>query len=386
MDLASNRVSSQMINYPSLADVLAHPVDLALKLGTQTQYPYVLHDRNSYIQRTPRYKIVKKFLHKFLYMLLRKQLHLFREKLDFHSKILVLYTGKDSFGDANMELSGRALLKGKYLKIDLLTLPKLHPQFKEDDIFKNVYTRIEDIDVRSYDAVLLAEFNHKSLRLKNKYFAQTPFACLFGYFDGPARNQSCFSHAAFNSIFSLEFDAVTLLNVSKPYLHCSKETINSIETIVPRQAFLALSIGGVDPYRTYKYWDKLLHLLDQQSDKIKIVNILLVGSDNGRSTAKKLLEEKFDHLKIVSQVAELNILQTRALIGKADLFVGCDGGLMHVAHSTSTSTVALFSEAEPYEYWTTAACRCHAIQSSGNVSKIPPEKILSSIHTALDKV
>lgn len=367
----------------SASEVLTHPLDIAIKLGTSAQYGCVAHDRDSFIRRTPKYKIVKKFLHKYLYLLVKRQLGLLREKLALDARILVLYTGKDSFGDANLELCGRALLRGKGVRLDLLTLPKLHPQFKEDDVFQNVYACIDQLDPSSYDAVLLAEFNHRSLRLKAGHFARLPFACLFGYFDGPARNQACFSHAAFNDIFSLGLNDATLLDVAKPYLHCVAETERSVESLLPAQPFLALSVGGVDPYRSYRHWAVLLHMLDAQAASLGLRHVVLIGSDNGAVTAEALLREKFEQLQLSCQVSKLSLLQTRVLIARATLFVGCDGGLMHVAHSTLTPTVALFSNKEPYEYWTTNACHCHALQSTGSASDIQPERILSALQSTV---
>lgn len=367
----------------SAIEVLTHPLDLAIRLGTMAPYPSVAHDPKSYIQRTPKYRIIKKFLHKYLYLLIRSQLGLLRGKLALNARVLVLYTGKDSFGDANLELSGRALLRGKGSRMDLLTLPKLYAQFKEDDVFQNVYTHIDQLDVGHYEAVLLAEFNHRSLRLKAKHFSRLPFACLFGYFDGPARNQACFSHAAFNDLFSLGLDDANLLAIAKPYLHGTAETEHSVTTILPPARFLALSVGGVDPYRSYQHWAAVLHMLDTQTALPGLRNVVLVGSDNGTATASALLQEKFKHLQLSSQVAKLSLLQTRALIAKARLFVGCDGGLMHIAHSTATPTVALFSKTEPYIYWTTLASHCHALQSTGGASAIAPETISDAIKCVL---
>jgi hypothetical protein len=63
----------------SAGQVLAHPVELALELGTRTRYGCVAHDPDTYIGRTPKYKILKKFFHKFLYLLLNRQLGILRE-------------------------------------------------------------------------------------------------------------------------------------------------------------------------------------------------------------------------------------------------------------------------------------------------------------------
>ena len=319
-------------------------------------------------------------------MLLNRQLGLLKEKLPTNNRLLVIYTGKDSFGDANLELCGRALLRNKAVQIDLLTLPKLLPQFKEDDVFLGVYAGIDQLDPDNYDAVLMAEFNHRSLRLKAKYFGKLPFACLFGYFDGPARNQATFSYAAFNDIFSLGLDDSTLLSTAKPYLNCLRDTERSVEEVIPAQPFLALSIGGVDPYRSYAHWAAVLHQFDQQNTPTTICHVVLIGSDNGIEMAQAMQREKFVNLKLSSQVGALSLLQTRALISRATLFLGCDGGLMHVAHSTQTPTVALFSVKEPFAYWTTSACHCHAIQSLGGASDISPSEIVKGVHTHLSRI
>ncbi len=355
-----------------------HPIRTALKYGTETIYPEVPHDSYSYLERTPRHKIVKKFFHKYLFLSLTGQLQLLRGKIDHKSRILFLYTGKDSFGDSNLELSGRSLLRGVGVSIDLLTLPKLVPQFGEDDVFSRVFTAIEDVNKSDYDAVLLAEFNHRSLRLKAKHFPELPFASLFGYFDGPARNQCHFSYTAFNDVFSIGLSEEKLLSIAKPYLNSSIETERSIVDQCPPEPFVCLSVGGIDPYRTYGQWSEVLRLIDRQSDQHQVRDVVLVGSDNGKNVAAQLKQQQFDFIRITDRVATLSLLQSRSMIARAQLFLGCDGGLMHVAHSTATPSVALFSAKEPQQYWTTEACQCHGIQSTGAVSEIAPEKVVST--------
>jgi hypothetical protein len=366
-----------------LRDALLHPVRTALRQGTQSPYRCVVHDPVSYIDRTPRYKIVKKFLHKFLSIACWGQAALLRDKIRRTDRILFLYTGKDSFGDANLELCGRALLRGLGVAIDLLTLPKLSQQFKEDDIFQRVYTDISQVAAHTYDVVLLAEFNHRSLRLKRKHFRRTPFACLFGYFDGPSRNQACFSHAAFNDLFDLGLDDAAILARAKPYLSCARETIDSVAHLLPAGDFIAISIGGVDPYRTYSHWSDVLQLLNGDRRATGIKHVVLIGSDNGQAMADTLSRADYSSLTVTSLVGKLSLLQTRAVISKARLFVGCDGGLMHVAHSTQTPSVTLFSSKEPYSYWLTEACRSTPIQSPGGASEIRPDQIMLNVRRAL---
>lgn len=366
-----------------LRDVLFHPIATAIKWGTSPIYPLVSYDAQSYINRTPVYKIVKKFLHKYLVLLLRRQMPLMRFCIDPKDKVLVLYTGKDSFGDSNLELCGRAMIKDKGYKIDLLTLPKLAPQFKEDDVFGSVFTNIQQLEISQYNVVLLAEFNHRSLRLKCKYFGNTPLACLFGFFDGPPRSQASFSYAAFNRLYNLGLSDKVLLAKAKPYLCCSRETMDSIESILPKGNFCVISVGGVDPYRTYEHWGTLLKLLDAVALELNIKSVVLVGSSNGEADAKRLCSTNFLNVDLFNFVGQLSLLQTRAVILRARVFTGCDGGLMHVTHSTDTPTVTLFSDKEPHQYWLTPACRSLPLQSSGKAGNIAPGDILRALTTVL---
>lgn len=364
-------------------DVVLHPIQTAVRHGTEPAYDGVAFDAESYLNKTPRYKVVKKFLHKYLALFLNRQLPLLRSKIEANRRVLVLYTGKDSLGDANLELCGRALLRERGISIDLLTLPKLAPQFKEDDVFCRIFTSIGEIDAGAYDVVLLAEFNHRSLKLKNRYFKQTPFACLFGFFDGPARNQAHFSYAAFNDLFGLGLNSGNIDQLAKPYLHCTSATLHSVIPLLPNEPYVAISIGGVDPYRTYRNWGELLGLLDRAVGTTRLQHVVLVGSANGEADAQTLLKKTFNNLNLRSMVGQLNLLQTRSVIDKSRLFVGCDGGLMHVAHSTETPTVTLFSSKEPYQYWLTPACKSTPIQSSGGASDISANAVMASLLTAM---
>lgn len=366
-----------------LSTVLRSPVQTAVRHGTRPAYETVSHDAAGYLGRTPTYKVVKKFLHKYLTLLTKQQTTLLRAHIQPHEKVLVLYTGKDSFGDANLELCGRALLCGQNHAIDLLTLTKLKPQFEEDDVFRHVFTDITQIDTQAYDVVLLTEFSHRSLRLKTKHFRSTPLACLFGYFDGPARNQTQFSFAAFNAIFRRGLSDEQLNRSAKPYLNCTQHTHASVSELLPNAPFIALSIGGVDPDRTYQHWSELLQLLDKASGELGLCNVVLIGSDNGVSDAQCLSQQPCADLKITPLVGKIRLLQTRTVIAHARLFVGCDGGLMHVAHSTHTPSVAIFRRNEPCQYWLTPACESHPIQSEGHASQVPAKTIMSAIKSAL---
>ncbi|WP_205959644.1 glycosyltransferase family 9 protein [Ramlibacter humi] len=346
---------------------------------TKAHYPEVACDGQSYRRQVSSFKIVKKYLHKRLALALGGQGALVRQHVPPGSRVLWLFTGKRNFGDANLELSGRALLKGRGVRIDLLTLPNLHALFKEDDVFENVFQDVREVRPGDYDFILLSEYNHRSIRLKRRFFRCLPFACLFGYFDGPARNQSCFSHAAINDIFRLQLTSEQVLAAAKPYLCTSEATKASVASLIPQEPYVTVSIGGIDPFRSYRHWPEFLRLLDECDSAGVPKTVVLVGSDNGLDMLEKIQAEHYPRLRVRSLIGQLSILQTREVIAQARAFVGCDGGLMHVAHSTGTRSVSLFAVTEPWQYWLTERCGSLPIQSGSDVSAIEPVRILESL-------
>jgi heptosyltransferase-2 len=350
---------------------------------THVPYPLVPHDPEGFLASQSRLKLVRKYLHRRLVLGVRGQVPLQIARIERGMRVLWLYTGKANFGDAIMEMSGRALLRDAGVRIDLLTLPKLKPVFCEDDIFGHVYASVDEVDPLQYDAIVLNEFNYPSIKLKIRHFKTARFVCLFGYFHGPARNQTLFSFAAVNDVFGLGFSDDALVRLAKPYLHQSGQAHGTIGGQRPVSDAIALSVGGIDENRSYRHWPALLAMLDAMEEESIPRRVVLLGSDNGVQAATEILQRRFQRLQVVSHVARSSLLEARAIIGNCRLFVGCDGGLMHVAHSTSTPSVTLFASGEQKRFFLTERCHSVGIQSAGGASEIAPEDIAQAIRRQL---
>ncbi|PTB19385.1 heptosyltransferase [Trinickia symbiotica] len=354
-------------------------IDNCVEKLTKIPYPLVPHDPESFLRTQSRLKLVKKYLHRDLALRLGGQSKREIRRIEKGMRVLWLYTGKANFGDAIMEMSGRALLPGADFSVDLLTLPKLHPLFCEDDIFENVYSHVDALEGRRYDAVVLNEFNYPSIELKKRHFRKTPFACLFQYFHGPARNQTLFSFAAVNDVFGIGLRDDALIQIAKPYLQCNDATRRAVSGKRPEHTAMALSVGGIDQNRSYRHWPSLLAMLDAMDDDRVPRQIVLLGSDNGLQMADEIMRKTFRRLEVVSHVARLSLLEAREIIGGCRLFVGCDGGLMHVAHSTETPSVTIFSHREPMRFFLTRRCHSLGLQSPGGASEVPPDAIADAV-------
>lgn len=352
-------------------------LDDAVARSTIIPYAGVPHEPDTFLARNGPLKIAKKYLHKRWLLRARGQLRLERAHLDGSQRLLWIYA-KRNFGDATMDLAGRALLKGRGVRVDLLALPALVPLFQEDDIFGRVYGDPAQIDAGRYDAVVLSEYNLPSIRLKTRWFGELPYACLYRYFNGPDRNQIRFSYAGVNDVFSLGLGEAELAALSKPYLASSAATRESVRSLLPARPFIVLAAGGVDLNRTYHRWPEFVQLLGRCEDARVPRDIVLLGSDNGVQSARELCADAPGTMRVRSLVGELAFLQSREIVAHAALFVGADGGLMHVAHSTATPSVSLFSDREPPYLRLTDACRSIGLQGSGDVDTIAPAQILEA--------
>jgi heptosyltransferase-2 len=280
-----------------------------------------------------------------------------------------------------MELSCRKLLLGQGLRLDLLTLPKLAPLFLEDEVFQRVHTDPTAVNPDDYDVVLLQEYNHPSLRLLQRHFRQLPYACLFRYFYGPARNQTSFGFHAANRLFGLGLSPSEVDLCCAPYLTVSAATRESVREFLPSNPFVALALGGIDPRRTYSRWAEVLAAAGQMhlSEGRAPLNVVLLGSDNGVAMQEHLLAAPPAGIHLTPLVGRLAILQSQAVAGLAAAFVGCDGGLMHLAHSSGVPSVTIFAAGEPPAMFLSPAYPSEPLYSTDSADQISPEAIVSAL-------
>ena len=353
---------------------------------TVPPYDWVPYDSGHYRERHGLWHILRKFLSRWLPLVITGQHGLYRRHIPPASRVLWIHNGKPNFGDTLLELSGRRFLglpADRSTKVDLWTLPHLAELFQGDEFFDSVCSDPGQIHFAGYDFVLLTELNHRSIRDKVRFARHLPWASLFNYFWGPDRNQALFSAAAVNDYFSLGLTQSSLVAQAVPVLPKSVG-------VQPGPSLICLAVGGIDPKRSYSKWADVMTCLDDligwsaggndQADFCQGLKwrVALVGSDNGKAQAQKILSEPYQHLQVRSQVAELSIRETAGLIKASRLFVGCDGGLLHVAHAVGVPSLSIFADERP-ELRLTQVCRSTPVRAEGPVDGIPPEWLASLI-------
>lgn len=314
-------------------------------------------------------------------------------------RILWINCSSTSIGDSIMELSGRVLLSGKFI-IDLLTNKKNAPLYTEDSIFQNIYTHIDDLDPQNYDFILLDINNSKSLHLKIKYFKHIKYAELQGFFYGLDFNRMLFSYHRINALLNYPYTQEQLDHLAKNFLYLLPEA----PTFSKNKKRIVIAVGGEDQIRSYTFWGEVIIAILQLFPSC---TISLVGSQNGLTSVKQIqaklqqqykdgisgqileiktltsnskINDQSNKFPVTNYVAQLSLLETARLISNSDIFIGADGGLMHIAEAFNLAGVALFTKFNP-KYRLGYNSQLETISAKNDVSSIPPEKIINKLRT-----
>lgn len=355
----------------------------AIRQSVRPPDPQVRHARARPLTRGEELKVVKKYVHRRLILWLGRQTDLIRPQAPANQRVLLCYLGVDNIGDALMDLSGRRLLRGRGWSIDLLIDPPLATLFEGDDVFATVHSDPAAIDPRAYGFVLLHNLNLRSIARKRKWLSRLPFSSIVGYVHGFDYNHIESSYAAFNRVFGLGLSDETVATSARPYLfELETRFVRALEAQRTREEptqVIAVAVGGREAYRVYASWPEVFRALDRQGEIWSRYLFLLIGSTNGDDAARAVIEQPYRHLRVQSRVGRTDLFQCRALIAQADMFVGADGGLLHLAHTTPCPTVSLFSAAVPSELRLTRGCTSTPLDSTGDVSAIAPEDVAEAI-------
>ena len=128
-----------------------------------------------------------------------------------------------------------------------------------------------------------------------------------------------------------------------------------LETHLPKSGgpFLVASAGGGESWGRdahFKRWPVpyFAELIEKLSKRLGAAAIFLVGSP-GESALHEELKSLLKSL-CVNLTGRISLNVSAALLERADLFVGNDGGLMHLAHSLQTPAIAFFGPVDPGVY------------------------------------
>ena len=321
-----------------------------------------------------------KFVKRCIYIHLKGQnsLEIYNILLE-HKEILWINISAPSLGDSLMDLSSRMMLVGK--KVDLFTDKKISDLYKDDFLFLKVFNDIRQVGECRYDLVILDSYSTRSIEIKVKIAHLTPFVGMFGYYNGPEVNRVLFSFHQMNNLLGYIKNENELNKVARTSMSISSADQKLIQQAELPFSFIAIVIGGEWNYRTYNKWDCVIEKLISKDNNI---NIILIGSDNAKDSAKVIFD-KFSDYNVINCVAKFTFNQTSQIIKQAQILLCCDGGLMHSANAVNTPIVALFAKLTAQMQLTESIC-AFSLYDKNNVNNISVQKILKKYNEAANFV
>ena len=296
-------------------------------------------------------------------------------------RILWIHRGHPQVGDSLMDMACRTLLRGRPGRIDLLTDAHLVALYAADDVLGRVYGNADDAAANEYDLVILLSASAQSLREKLRRFRRLPYVNLHGYYTGPEFHRMLFGFYRLDQLLGLGLPEAQIGRIARQHMvvdDAARQTIDSLG-LPPR--FIALAVGGVHAWRTYRHWPAVLDRLSQIGVALPVV---LLGSANGEAQRDGIVAATGAAAGgPIDRVNRHSLPEAAEILRRSRLAVCCDGGLLHVAHAVQAPTVSLFAERVEPAYRLTAANRSIALYAPTGVSDIAPQAVAQAIARAL---
>lgn len=252
---------------------------------------------------------------------------------------LWLYFGEGQMGDALMDLAPRSMMQQQGFRMDLLTDSFIAKVFQQDPWFETVTADPSRLSEVPYDFAIVLSNKRRAIDHKRKYFKQLPWVSLLESFSGPDYHRAGYVAQRLADLLGLELTPSEFSEHSRQKLKPLMAPANFLLQVADVKNAIALCLGGVDPLRTFTQWVPVIRDLIQQGKN----EFLLIGSDNGLSSAKQIKEQFGDSLRVHDYVGKCTIAQSHDLLAAAKGVICADGGLMHLAATTTTPMLALFS-------------------------------------------
>lgn len=333
-----------------------------------------------YLNQNNFFKRYLKYLKRYIFLLIMRQNNLELKKItDQQKRILWINISAPSIGDTLMDLSSRVLLKGK--NIDLYTNEANSSIYTNDKFISNIFISEKSVINIKYDLVILDSYSSRSLKIKKNVAPLTPYVSMFGYYNGPEVNRVLFSFFRMNQLLNYPNKNHLLSNFAKCSLNISSHDVKIVTNLNLPEKFISIVIGGEWPYRTYQNW---ISVIDEIFRLNKKINIVLIGSSNGNSSAQFIMQ-KFSSQSIQSCVSRFTFNQTAQIIKQSKIVLCCDGGLMHAANGVNTPIIPLFARLTDDMQLTAPICS-FPLYDKTNVNNISVDRIVAKYTESINKL
>lgn len=289
-------------------------------------------------------------------------------------RILWVYDWNDGIGDSIIGLSQRFKFPPEVI-VDLCITKGPAELFRGDTIFSHIYQRIEECPP-NYDFILLQRLGSASIKRKLHNYPRHPFAVMANQPDGEP-NDAFFEFAACRMAQLL----------GSPSQSPTPPRISPTVTanVISQSGHIAVALGGRDGRRRWRDWPGLLDALVRDwPPTAPQPHFVLIG--NGPSARDDLaaLPAGFVERHCTVRLDLPDLAEAAREIQRCALFIGADGGLMHIAAALDKPGVALFAEIRP-EWRLLPSNPLTPLYTPGAMADIPPAEIAATFIAAVQR-
>jgi hypothetical protein len=282
------------------------------------------------------------------------------------------YYDWETIGDAVMDLSQRVLID---TSIELeLCMPKGPIElFEHDRRFRRVHRHPSDCE-GPYDLIITQWITTELIRRKTRYFPRVPWLSVMCHQRGElfCRTSLCFAR------LRPLFGSACPPTPAPPSLDVPGSARTGLHEVD-----IVMAVGGRDPRRTYSRWHEVLETLVRSWPPHRgRPNIALVGAGAPAKAAADRIVGLGLPAHIEVRLDLPGLLQAVELIAAGQVFVGCDGGLMHVAAALDKPGVALFCQILP-RWRLHATSRITGLFDSEDVDRIEAAEVAKAVLKAV---
>jgi heptosyltransferase-2 len=170
------------------------------------------------------------------------------------------------------------------------------------------------------------------------------------------------------------------LSSTEPDLTVTGAALAAVDTrfgALPRP-WLVFGIGASHPSKEWpdSQWQRLLQLLGRKFAG----TVFLIGGPAVAPRAARLIEESGSG---AVNACDLPVMQSAALLKRADLYAGPDSGPLNLAAAVGTRAIGLFGETPSLRYTQFIEVLRATDDGTGPVERIAPERLLALLHERL---
>lgn len=236
-------------------------------------------------------------------------------------------------GDSLLDLAPRSLLAERGIAVDVVLPAATAGVFRGDRWFAAVLGEDVPVAPGRYDVAIVDSHCGKALAGKRRWTPALPWLSVRGDYLAYDYQRGMLAARRFAELLG------AALAPADELLH-ARQKLDVAGTPPPSAdaaGRVAITLGGVRPERTYRAWPAVAQALDGAGHR----RFTLLGSGNGAEWARAV-REAIEGADVLDLVGRTDIPGTQQAMAAARLVLCVDGGLMHLACTTTTPMLGLF--------------------------------------------